>query len=202
MRNKTQKTVSALTPEQLAKVLALAKEKSARDHAMMLVQYFHGLRVSELVGLKLEDIDRRQRVWFIDVARRKGSLHTRQNVWEVKGKPVWNEHAALKNYIDLHRGNVASDYVFISKKTDGPLDPAVWNRLYKSYALDAGLPVTLSHNHCLKHSRAKHLLAAGASLEHVRQGLGHSSLNSTAIYVTVSDQEADVAARDVLKLLP
>ncbi len=202
MRDKTKKTVSALTPEQLAKVLALMKEKSARDHAMALVQYFHGLRVSELVGLKLEDIDRRQKVWFISVARLKGSLETRQNVWEVKGKPVWNEKAALQNYIENVRGNPPSDYVFISKKTDGALDPAVWNRLYKAYALEAGLPVTLSHNHCLKHSRAKHLLASGASLEHVRQGLGHSSLNSTAIYVQVSDQEADLAARDALKLLP
>jgi len=202
MRNKSQKTVSALTPEQLAKVLTIAKEKSPRDHAMMLVQYFHGLRVSELVNLKLSDIDRRQKVWFVSVARLKGSLETRQNVWEVKGKPIWNEKAALQNYLENVRGNPASDYVFISKKTDGPLDPAVWNRLYKGYVLEAGLPVTLSHNHCLKHSRAKHLLAGGASLEHVRQGLGHSSLNSTAIYVTVSDQEADVAARNALKLLP
>lgn len=201
MRNKSQKTVSALSPEQLAKVLAIAKEKSPRDHAMMLAQYFHGLRVSELVNLKLSQIDRRAKVWFITVPRLKGSLETRQNVWEVKGKPVWNERAALQHYLDV-RGNPPSDYVFISKKTDGPLDPAVWNRLYKAYVLEAGLPVTLSHNHCLKHSRARHLLDGGASLEHVRQGLGHASLNSTAIYLQVSDSDSDIAARGVLKLLP
>jgi len=195
------KTVSSLTPEQLAKVLAIAKEHSARDHAMILMQYFHGLRVSELVNLKLSDIDRRQKVWFLDIQRLKGSLRTRQNIWEVKGKPIWNERLALKNYLDV-RGNPPSDFLFISKKTDGALDPAVWNRLYKGYALTAGLPVTLSHNHCLKHSRAKHLLLAGNSLEHVRQSLGHASLNSTAIYVTVSDQEAETAARDALGILP
>jgi len=50
--------------------------------------------------------------------------------------------SALQHYINDVRGNPPSDYVFISKKTDGPLDPAVWNRLYKSYVLDAGLPVT------------------------------------------------------------
>jgi integrase/recombinase XerD len=196
------KQIYALSPEQLAKVLRLAKEKSPRDHAMMLVQYFHGLRVSELVNLKLSDIDRRKSVWFVNLERLKGSLETRQNIWEVKGKPVWNEKAALQNYIENERGNPPSDYVFISKKTDGPLDPAVWNRLYKGYVLAAGLPVTLSHNHCLKHSRAKHLLLAGNSLEHVRQSLGHASLNSTAIYVSVSDQEASEAAKDALDLLP
>jgi integrase/recombinase XerD len=198
---KNSKTVSSLTPEQLAKVLTIAKERSARDHAMILMQYFHGLRVSELVNLKLSDIDRRQKVWFLTIQRRKGSLLTRQNIWEVKGKPIWSERLALKNYLDV-RGNPPSDALFISKKTDGALDPAVWNRLYKFYALAAGLPVTLSHNHCLKHSRAKHLLLAGNSLEHVRQSLGHASLNSTAIYVTVSDQEAETAARDALGILP
>jgi type 1 fimbriae regulatory protein FimB len=193
--------VAALTPEQLAKVLAIAKEKSPRDHAMILVQYFHALRASELVSLTLADLDRRQKVWFLTVSRLKGSLETRQNVWEVKGKPVWNEFAALRDYLD-NRGNPPTDALFVSQKQDGSLDRSVWNRIFKGYAKQAGLPVTLQHNHCLRHSRAKHLLSASSSLDHVRQSLGHSSLNSTIIYTSTTDQEADVAARDALKLLP
>src|SRR5437899_3358509 len=69
--------VSALTPEELARVLKIAAENSPRDHAMMLAQYFHGLGASELVKLKLTKprdrelkpgdgfLDRRQKVWFL-----------------------------------------------------------------------------------------------------------------------------------------
>lgn len=200
---KTRKNqIAALTPAKLAEVLALAKEKSPRDHAMMLTQYFHALRASELVGLKLSDLDRRQKVWFLTVSRLKGSLKTRQNIWEVKGKPIWNELVVLRDYLENHRGDPATDVLFVSQKQDGPLDRSAWNRIFKSYAKNAGLPPSLQHNHCLRHSRAKHLLEAKNSLDHVRQSLGHSSLNSTIIYTSTTDQEADVAARDALALLP
>jgi integrase/recombinase XerD len=199
---KTQKTVAALTQDQLEKILTLSKEKSARDHAMILLQYWHGLRVSELVGLKLSGLDRRQKVWSLNVARLKGSLRTEQFIGDAKGKPVWSERKALENYIENERGESASEYVFLSKKTGGPLDPAVWNRLFKSYVLLAGLPESLSHNHILKHSLARHLLAGGANLEQVRQSLGHSSLNSTAIYIRTTDQDADSARRKLMESLP
>ena len=212
MRKQTHK-VSALSPEQLASILKLAAERSQRDHAMILVQYFHGLRASELVNLRLSHhgaltpgigfLDRRQKVWFLTVARVKGSLETRQNVWEVKGKPVWNEKQALEKYIGEYRSKDAStDVLFLSGKTDLALKREVWNRIFKAYAKEAGVPSNLQHNHCLKHSRAKHLLEAHSSLDHVRQSMGHSSLNSTIIYTHTTDQEADLAARSALRLLP
>jgi len=201
--------VSALSPEQMRGVLEIAASKSPRDHAMLLVQYFHGLRASELVsgedsdGLKLSDLDRRQKVWFLTVGRLKGSLETRQHIWEVKGKPLWNERKVLENYLDNHRPKDATtDAMFVSTKRDGPLCREAWNRIYKAYAKEAGLPSNLQHNHCIRHSRAKHLIESGNSLDHVRQSLGHSSLNSTIIYTNTTDQEAEMAARDALKLLP
>ena len=195
--------VSALSPEQMRGVLEIAAAKSPRDHAMLLVQYFHGLRASELVNLKLADMDRRQKVWAVTVERLKGSLETRQSVWEVKGKPLWNERKVLADYLENHRPKDApTDVVFVSSKRDGPLCREAWNRIFKAYAKEAGLPPNLQHNHCIRHSRAKHLLASGNSLDHVRQSLGHSSLNSAIIYTNTTDQEAELAARDALKLLP
>ena len=207
--------VSALSPEQLKGLLEIAAKHSPRDHAMLLMQYYHGLRASELVNLKLRSthsgpleagegiLDRRQKVWFVTVARLKGSLETRQSVWDVKGKPVWNEKQVLADYLENHRPKDApTDAVFVSGKYDGPLCREAWNRIYKAYAKEAGLPVNVQHNHCLKHSRAKHLLEANNSLDHVRQSLGHSSLNSTILYTNTTDQEAEVAARDALRLLP
>src|SRR6267154_5924728 len=95
--------VSALSPEQMRGVLEIAAAKSPRDHAMLLVQYFHGLRASELVNLKLSNLERRQKTWAIKVERLKGSLETRQSVWEVKGKPLWNEKKVLADYFENHR---------------------------------------------------------------------------------------------------
>jgi type 1 fimbriae regulatory protein FimB len=199
--NREARKINALSPDELKGLLEIAA-KSPRDHAMILVQYFHGLRVSELVNLKLRDLDRTQKVWYLTVARLKNSLRTRQHIWEVKGKPLWNEKKVLADYLDNHRPKGPTEVIFVSKKHDGPLDPAVWNRLYKSYAKAAGLPKPLQHCHCLKHSRAKHLLAGGSDLDAVRQSLGHSSLNSTIIYTSTTDQEAEIAARSALELLP
>jgi site-specific recombinase XerD len=212
MRKQAHK-VSALTPEQLASILKLAAERSARDHAMILVQYFHGLRASELVSLKVSHfslknpgegyLDRRQKLWFLHVWRLKGSLETRQEVCEVKGKPHWNEKQALEKYIQEHRPkDVGTDLIFLSRKTDLALEREAWNRIFKAYAKEAGVPSNLQHNHCLKHSRAKHLLEAHSSLDHVRQSMGHSSLNSTILYTRTTDQDADIAARSALRLLP
>src|SRR5882762_6432645 len=88
--------VSALSPDQLRGVLEIAAAKSPRDHAMLLVQYFHGLRASELVNLKLSDLDRRQRVWAVKVERLKGSLETRQSVWEVRASPCGTNGKCLQ----------------------------------------------------------------------------------------------------------
>ena len=139
--------VSALSPDQLRGVLEIAAAKSPRDHAMLLVQYFHGLRASELVNLKLSDLDRRQRVWAVKVERLKGSLETRQSVWEVKGKPLWNERKVLADYLENHRPKDApTDVVFVSSKRDGPLCREAWNRIFKAYAKEAGLPANLQHS--------------------------------------------------------
>ena len=160
-----------------------------------------------LVNLRLSDLNRRQRdVWALTVGRLKGSLETRQDVWTVKGKPIWNERRALENYLKNHRPkemNAPTDAIFVSTKHDGPLDRSVWNRIYKQYARDAGLPPNLQHNHCLKHSRAVHMLDAGNSIDQVRQSLGHVSLASSLIYLlNTTDQRAQQAARSVLAFLP
>lgn len=196
--------ISVLSPEELKGVLILAADKSPRDHAMLLVQYFHALRASELVNLKLAQLDRRHEVWSLTVDRLKGSLETRQDIWTVKGKPVWNERRALENYLQNHRPKDApTDAIFLSTKYDGPLDRSVWNRIFKQYAQDAGLPANLQHNHCLKHSRAVHMLEAGNSIDQVRQSLGHVSLASSLIYLlNTTDQRAQQAARSVLAFLP
>jgi len=82
-------------------------------------------------------------VWFITIARLKGSLETRQAIWEVKGKPLWNEKQVLADYLENHRPkdkDAPTDVVFVSSKHDGPLCREAWNRIFKAYAKEAGLP--------------------------------------------------------------
>jgi len=199
---KKQVAYYALSPEQLESVLKLAREKNKRDFAMILCQYWHGLRAIELVSLTLKDLDRSQSVWYLDIKRRKDSLHTRQEIAEPKGRVLWNERRALEDYIANERGKVSSDTLFISRKTDAALDPVVWNRIFKGYAVEAGIPRPLQHCHCLKHSLGRHLRDSGAAFDEIRQRLGHASPASTMRYMNPTDNDGDKAARGVLKILP
>ena len=63
-----------LTPEELLSVLKAARSRSARDWAMILLGYRHGMRASEVCGLKLADVD--LKTSSVSIRRLKGSLHT------------------------------------------------------------------------------------------------------------------------------
>ena len=74
-----------LTPDELLAVLKAAKARSARDWAMVLLAYRHGLRASEVCDLKLADID--LKAASISIRRLKGSLHTVQPPYQHRGQP-------------------------------------------------------------------------------------------------------------------
>src|SRR5215831_19722486 len=102
-----------LTPEELLVVLKVARSRSARDWAMILLVYRHGLRASEVCDLKLPDADLKS--GSLSVRRLKGSLYTVQPLYRHKGQPLLNEVAALRVWL---RERIAdgSDYLFLSQK--------------------------------------------------------------------------------------
>ena len=78
-----------LTPDELLSVLKVARERSSRDWAMILLAYRHGMRASELCGLRTAEVDLES--GSLDIRRLKGSLHTIQPLCRHKGQPLLDE---------------------------------------------------------------------------------------------------------------
>lgn len=197
VRKKTQKTkrnaMTFLTPDEILAVLRVAKERSARDHAMILLAYKHGLRASEATGLRLSNIDLKNQQ--LEIERLKGSLRTVQPLSGHKGnnRSLYDEIVVLKRYLADRRED-GSGYLFLSQK-GGSLDRSQFHRIFRSIALAAGVSPEKAHPHSLKHSRATHLISTNTNLMAVKQLLGHKSISSTVQYVGISDQQAADAAK-------
>jgi site-specific recombinase XerD len=183
-----------LTPQETLALLKAARKRSTRDWAMILLAYRHGLRASEVCGLKLADID--LKTSSISIRRLKGSLHTIQPIYQHRGQPLLDETAALRAWL-RKRQTDGSDYLFTSQK-GGKLDRTQFFRNFQTVAESAGLPVEKWHPHVLKHSLASHLVAGNANLALVRQALGHRSIYSTMQYIGTSDSQAAEALQKAL----
>lgn len=171
-----------LTRSQMEKLLAapLSEPKSkqapawaaARDAAILELFYSSGLRVSELVGLDVRDLDP------INETARVFGKGRKERICPV-GAPALE---AIQRY--RHVARVQSGPLFLNKSRGRLTAANVWAML-KKYQRAAGLPVALSP-HKIRHSFATHLLDAGADLRSVQSLLGHASLSTTQIYTHVS----------------
>jgi type 1 fimbriae regulatory protein FimB len=186
-----------LTPEELVAVLKVARSRSARDWAMVLLAYRHGLRASEVCDLKMTDVD--SKAASLSIRRLKGSLHTIQPLYRHKGQPLLDEVLALRNWLRERKAD-GSDYLFLSQK-GGRLHRTQFFRVFRTCAEVAGLPSSKRHPHALKHSLASHLVAGNVNLALVQQCLGHKAIGSTMKYVAVSDSQATEAAQAALMRL-
>jgi integrase len=183
-----------LTTDETLTVLKAAREHATRDWAMILLAYRHGLRASEVCGLKLTDID--LKAASISIRRLKGSMATVQPLYPHRGQPLLDEMSALRAWLRERRSD-GSDYLFTSQK-GGKLDRTQFFRVFQTIAETAALPVEKRHPHVLKHSLASHLVAGNVNLALIRQALGHRSINSTMQYVGTSDGQAAEAAQKAL----
>jgi integrase len=186
-----------LEPTEVLSLLRAARARGAREWAMIVVAYKHGMRASEVCNLRLGDLDMKN--GSIVVERLKGSLRTTQAVTEHRGEPLLNEVKALREWL-RKRSHDGSDYLFTSQK-GGRLHRSQFFRLFRALASEVGLPAEKQHPHALKHSIASHLVAANVNLALIRQQLGHKSIGSTMRYVTTSDQQASKATTNALMAL-
>lgn len=149
-----------------------------RDKCMLEVLYATGLRVSELVGLTLQQLNLRQ-----GVVRVTGKGNKERLV------PLGEEATAcLEQYIAHSRNeilnNTMSDALFPSKRAKAMTRQTFWH-IIKRYTVIAGIDKTLSP-HVLRHAFATHLINHGADLRVVQMLLGHSDISTTQIYTHVA----------------
>jgi site-specific recombinase XerD len=183
-----------LAEDELLSVLRTAKSKSIRDWAMILTTYSHGLRAAESCALKITDLDMRGGV--LSIRRLKGSLFTIQELEKHRGIPLLDEVKALKEWLAI-RPTDCGDALFTSQK-GSHLSSTQFYRRFRQIARQAGLPDHKGHPHVLKHTLATHMVRRDVNLAKVQRALGHRSINSTMLYVGVSDQEADSARHNAL----
>ena len=148
-----------------------------RDKAMLELIYATGLRVTELVGLKLPGLN--LHVGYL-ICRGKGDKERLVPMGETAQR--W-----VKEYIDLVRPSLvkaASDVLFFSNRGKAMTRQNFWYMI-KRYALSAGIMKSISP-HVLRHSFATHLLAGGADLRSVQMMLGHADISTTQIYTHVT----------------
>lgn len=159
---------------------------SLRDRVVLELLYATGIRVSELCGLDVGDVDAARRV-----VRVLGKGGRQRSV--PYGRPA---QEALDRWLRHGRprlvGPASGDALLLGAR-GGRLQPTVVRRLVSGYARATGLPRTSPHG--LRHAAATHLLEGGADLRAVQEILGHASLASTQIYTHVSAERLRAAYR-------
>ena len=146
-----------------------------RDRAMIEMLYATGMRVSELINLKITDIDHNRLVVKV---MGKGSKERLIPYGEVASDYL---NAYLKN-----RKEINSNEIFLSNRGKKITRSAFWNRI-KLYLKKENLKESISP-HTLRHAFATHLLNRGADLRSVQILLGHSDLSTTQIYTHIAKQ--------------
>ena len=159
-----------------------SKEIEQRDKAMIEMLYATGMRISELVNLKITDIDMNRSVIKV---MGKGSKERLIPFGESASEELFN-------YLKIRKDS-SSKEVFISNRGRKITRVAFWQRI-KVYLLRENLKISISP-HTLRHAFATHLLNRGADLRSVQLLLGHSDLSTTQIYTHIAKQRLG----DVLK---
>ncbi|OQY51852.1 MAG: site-specific tyrosine recombinase XerD [Desulfobacteraceae bacterium 4572_89] len=156
----------------------IKKPKELRNVAMIEIMYGAGLRVSELISLKLQDLNleagilrvmgKGSKERIIPLGSKAKSI-TRQ--WIDQARPLVLKHTP-------------SQYVFVARAGKPMTRQAFW-KIIKKYTVLAGISKNITP-HTLRHSFATHLLEGGADLRSVQTMLGHSDISTTQIYTHIS----------------
>jgi len=153
----------------------LEAPRRMRDRLIIKLLYETGMRVGELTSLTIGDVD-------LD----SGEITIQQAKRHEEGRKVplvngWTK-TMLRDYIGTRK--MRKDPLFMSNKR-GPLSRRQVERLIANYGLIVGLDKDKRHPHVLRHTHAVHALKSGIDLRTLQQNLGHSSIEVTAIYLTM-----------------
>ena len=188
-----------LNEDEVDTLLNIAAKRSGADGkrlvALLEILYATGLRVSELVGLKITSISRDEKTLIVLGKGGKERI-----------VPI-NDHArdAILSYMNVRQNffrRLQTDqnnnpWLFPSRGKDGFLTRTRFGQLLKELAVEAGLDVQRVSPHILRHSFASHLLANGADLRSLQQMLGHADISTTQIYTHVLSKRMTALVRDM-----
>ena len=151
--------------------------KGIRDKAMLELLYATGIRVSELISLKINNIN--LRLGYLTCS---GGGRERVITFGTTARQ------ALENYLVKSReqllGEVKSDFLYLNCSGKSMSRQGFW-KVLKGYAASAGIQQDITP-HTLRHSFAAHLVQNGADLKSVQEMMGHSDISTTQIYMNMN----------------
>lgn len=184
------KIPSVLTVDEVNILLSQPKGnnfKGARDKAMLELLYAAGLRVSEIIGLNIDDVE-----------LELGLINIKENDNNQRVIPIGNLALdALTHYIAIYRPSETEndeDPLFINYSGSRLTRQGFW-KIIKQYTKKSNIDKTITP-HTLRHSFAVHLIENGADIKTVQEMLGHSDISTTHIYSFASN---DRELREVYK---
>jgi type 1 fimbriae regulatory protein FimE len=175
--NLDRRTREYLIPAEVEKLLQAAAKlgrHGARDRTLILLAYRHGLRVSELVMMRWEQID--LKAGLVHVSRLKNGL---ASTHPIRGP----ELRALR---ELRRDYPETPYLFVTER-GGPMTPATARKLIARAGELARLPFSI-HPHMLRHSTGYKLANEGHDTRSIQQYLGHKNITHTVRYTELSPE--------------
>jgi len=161
--------IKYLDQPQLEALFRVAKARPLRDRLLVTLCYRYGLRISEALALRTEDVNLRR--GEIRVVGLKGGA---ERVYAI-GRDIL---PLLRKY------RATGPFLFASRESDSLSRTQAWN-LVVGMMREAGIPAGYGP-HSLRHSLGVHMLDAGLALEHVKDALRHASIRSTEIYAELS----------------
>lgn len=171
-----------LSKEEINKILDIElKDKfDYRNKAMLEIMYASGLRISELINLKVKDVNT-----LNDVVRVMGK-GSKERLVPLGDYAIYYLNIYLNKYrrMFLKENN---NYLFLNKNGTNMTRQALF-KIIKKIALEKNIKTYFSP-HTLRHSFASHLLAGGADLRSIQELLGHASISTTQIYTHVSTKQ-------------
>ena len=151
----------------------LSKPRGVRDAAMLELMYSAGLRISELIGMKGEDV--RADIGFLK-CRGKGGKQRLIPIGKVAEEK-------LRRHLEAHPGP-QSEWLFLTRLGKPFTRQGCW-KMIRGYIRSTGISRKVTP-HTLRHSFATHLLAGGANLRSIQEMLGHADIATTQIYTHVT----------------
>ncbi|MCX7798340.1 MAG: site-specific tyrosine recombinase XerD [Melioribacter sp.] len=189
---KIRKLPSVLSYEEIEKILNSVNTENylgLRDRAILELCYSSGLRVTELINLKIPDL-----LFEDEVIRVLGKGSKMRIVPVGESAIFWVTEYLTKSRPLLEKKTKSENYVFLNKRGSRLSRMWVW-KIFNHYAKEADIKKEI-HPHTFRHSFATHLLERGADLRAVQEMLGHSDISTTQIYTHVDREYIKQVHRD------
>lgn len=188
----SRKLPAVLSVDEIDKILEAPDTETTlgrRDKAVLELMYSSGLRVSELINLKLSDL------FFNDEVVRVLGKGSKQRIVPLGSSAIkWCKEYIIKSRTVLENKAKSQNYVFLNSRGTKLSRMGIW-KIVDTYTKAAEIQKEV-HPHTFRHSFATHLLEGGADLRAVQEMLGHADISTTQIYTHIDREYIKQVYRD------